>query len=45
MMQALRPKVRTQNAVIHRYEGKDIYKISLRELMDLTIPAVDPVKS
>ena len=22
-----RPKVRTQNAVIHRYEGKDIYKI------------------
>ena len=45
LMQALRPKVRTQNAAIHRYEGKDIYKISLRELMDLTIPAENPVKS
>jgi hypothetical protein len=44
LMQAFRPNVRTQNAVIGHFEGNDRYKISLRELMDLTIPLTDPVK-
>jgi len=37
LMQALRPKVITQNAVIRHFEGKDRKEIGLRQLMDLTI--------
>jgi hypothetical protein len=44
LMLALRPKVMTQNAVIRHYEGKITAGISLRELMDLTIPTVAPAK-
>jgi DNA-binding transcriptional MerR regulator len=44
LMQALRPKVMTQNAVIRFCKGKTIGMMSLRELMDLTVPAVDPVR-
>jgi hypothetical protein len=37
LMQGLRPKVITQNAVIRHFEWPDRKEISLRQLMDLTI--------
>jgi hypothetical protein len=44
LMQALRPKAITQTALIRHYEGETAFGVSLRRLLDLTIPAVDPVK-
>jgi len=37
LMQALQPKVITQNAVIRHFESMDRMEIGLRQLMDLTI--------
>ena len=37
LVQGIRPKVITQNAIIHHYKWAKIPEISLRELMDVTI--------